>query len=109
MTLQLPPGLNTDSDYLYLFVQIFDESESYAVYHIESPLVVYIDPDLAINIANNILENNLIPEYASKLYNKDFQISGRFMISLSALLNGINSHESDKVFYNEDFSLKNLN
>lgn len=87
VSIQLPPGLSTDFDQIYVFVQIFDDSESMTVFNLEMPIVVKTNPVLANSLMDSLLTNDPNSTLASKILTGDLHTSASNIVSFAALLN----------------------
>lgn len=85
ITMQLPPGPSNDDNRLYLFVQVFDDSDSYTKYELANPVVVKIDQALVEEAMNGILNDPA--NFKDNLLSLDADAAANTLIIFSHILN----------------------
>lgn len=91
---QLPPGDTSDSNRLYVFVQIIDDSGSMAVYYITAPVIVPLQSSTLINNANDILSMTSGSYIVSCITSSDISVASSGIIAFWSSLNQLISSGS---------------
>jgi hypothetical protein len=86
--IQLPKGPSYDFFKLYLFVQIFDDSDAITVFSITTPVVVEVNSTLAENLALDVLSSTSgTSSILADLANSDLKSSVNTILTITSMIN----------------------
>ena len=102
---KLPPGPDEDSNKVYVFVKVVDDSGGLVEYDITSPIYVYPNHTLTLNLIDNLASNLTYSTLMKKLNSGNLQTCSQNILILASTLNSLNynmltnSGVKDKVSY----------
>ena len=125
-TFKLPNGAKEDGYQVYLFVHVTDDSDGYAIYNIETPVVVLPNNDIILQLAESFLNENPVNlsshnltfnsslqentlSLVDTLKNSDVQTVSTFIMIFTTMLNSVTSVSSNSSNSTFSFSLNNSN
>lgn len=87
ITLQLPQGPDTDSYFIYLFVNIIDDTDGTTVYLLPTPVTVKPNNQLANSLAESISSNDASSPMVIELNSGNLNLVSKNVISLATVFN----------------------
>jgi hypothetical protein len=87
ITLQLPQGPDTDSFFIYLFVNVIDDTDGTTVYFFPTPVTVKPNDALASSLANSIASNDANSPLVLELNSGNLNLVSKNVIALATVFN----------------------
>ena len=87
ISLQLPQGPDTDSYFVYLFVNVIDDTDGKTVYYLTTPVQVTPNNNLANSLANSIANNDASNPVVLQLNSGNLNLVSKNVIALATVFN----------------------
>ena len=87
ISLQLPQGPDTDSYFVYLFVNVIDDTDGKTVYYLTTPVQVTPNNNLANSLANSIASNDASNPVVLQLNSGNLNLVSKNVIALATVFN----------------------
>jgi hypothetical protein len=91
LSLQLPLGPATDGYKTYLYVNIIDNDGGTTTYQFPSPVVVNQSANLLQTVTDQLLNPTGGGNIVEALYNGDSQLTTQTLLTISSVLNSVNT------------------
>ena len=87
MTVQLPQGLDSDLNRIYIFVNVIDDQSGTIIYDIPTPVTVLPNNQLATDLANSINTNDPTCSALAALKSGNLNLVAKNVIGLTSVFN----------------------
>lgn len=94
VSVQLPSGLSSNLDSVYITVKIYDNLDCVTLYNILNKVTVTVDSVIYENLLNSILNNDLT---STILHSTELTNKANFIISFSSFINQANQKSITQV------------